>query len=549
MSDWRSRAKPVPTGGGWKSRAKPVSVSGEIDLDNLKDEAPEWLSTADRLKINNLSQSPQASIKYLQEKYPDAEFKISGNEIQLRKKGTSDWFVASPSFTKDPIGKIGDNAFNIGSGLVQGKFTPQGALGSAVLKNAGMGGALEALRQTMGRAAGIPNELGEGVADTVGAAATGAGATALMGAGPQARGLVQKGYDVGKTLGRKTLGAATGIESKYLKNYGLNPEKYDEIVDPSLLARDIRADAEKYIGDKKEVLGKGVAQSMQDANEQVSLRPVAATFRNQEAQLVNKLKNQTPETLALQDELRKAFEYKFGGLPKEIPAPEAFALQQRLRNDAKFSSPTSDAVKASNQRAWGALNEQFSKSTGGKSDIAKKAYKDALDEEAALTPIFGLNAKDEVTGAQQTLNNISKADELSRIAKKGQLEQSMSNGLPIKQKVDDLQTWYAINNPDLSRTTPLSYLAGAVGGFAGFKGGGGMLGGALGAAAGKTAANAALSPAMIKSGIKSVKAFEELAKRNPEIFYLAPNELLQKAIDEPIQEKTMSIWDHINNKL
>lgn len=107
------------------------------DQGKVIDEMPEWVSNTDRMVVKNLANSPEESIKYLQGKYPDADVRNVGGEMQLRKKGTSDWGRLDPSFSpfSNPIGTIKDlgrDVTDFAMDAVQGGAEALGVAGGAM---------------------------------------------------------------------------------------------------------------------------------------------------------------------------------------------------------------------------------------------------------------------------------------------------------------------------------------------------------------------------------------------------------------------------------
>jgi len=223
----------------------------------------------ERALAKNLSQSPEATVRYLTQEHPELEVKTDGKRYFIKDKGKEGKFkVLDPDtgmISKDIIGDIADIGWDILSGGVETAAGIGGALGGAAATPF-IGGAgaipgamaassattagMEAARQKIGQLAGIPQEVsGTDVAISGGIGAvspllfgTGAGAGQLAKAGVKkgiakfgekgVGGLAKEGagrlmggaYDVvAKHIPAKAAEVMSGISSKVYKDYIENP--------------------------------------------------------------------------------------------------------------------------------------------------------------------------------------------------------------------------------------------------------------------------------------------------------------------------------------
>lgn len=187
-----------------------VAGMGGVGPDTIQEEHPE-ITWKDRLVVKNLATSPEATISYLKKEHPDLDIKtdpISG-QVKVKALGESQYRVLDPDtgvfsnlkeFGKD-IADVGyDVASGIGSGIATAAGGVAGALGGAgvgaipgaMAAGAGSSAALEALRQGLGSAAGIEDNIDPlqiGVAGLAGGLSP-----ALMGTGATAANIAGKGW-------------------------------------------------------------------------------------------------------------------------------------------------------------------------------------------------------------------------------------------------------------------------------------------------------------------------------------------------------------------
>jgi hypothetical protein len=179
----------------------------------------------DRMAVKTLGNSDDASIKYLQKQNPNLEFTTKDGEIYAKTKGDNKFMRLDPNQLAsdykggelDRLKELGkdtlDLAYDIPAGALQGAATALGGIGgfmagggvgalpAAAAAGAASGGGLEYMRQKLGQALGINEDVKGGQVGF----ATGAGAVSplLFGAGTS------------QALAKKV---ASGLDSEALVN-------------------------------------------------------------------------------------------------------------------------------------------------------------------------------------------------------------------------------------------------------------------------------------------------------------------------------------------
>ena len=98
-----------------------------------KDESHPDISFLDRFNVKNLASNPEAGISYLQKQHPDMSFKSVNGEIQMRKKGESEYRVLDPSgFDLQDITDVAGDIAQGGAETVAGTAATMGSLNPLV---------------------------------------------------------------------------------------------------------------------------------------------------------------------------------------------------------------------------------------------------------------------------------------------------------------------------------------------------------------------------------------------------------------------------------
>lgn len=176
----------------------------------VEDRMPEGLAFG-RFMVKNLGTDPMSSVKYLEKEYgKDFDFDIESGEILAKKKGDKTWGKLDPSGIE--LQDISDVGYDIGAGTLTGAATAIGGLGGGVplaaLSGSGASTGLEALRQKLGQATGVSENMDN--LSLLMAAGTGAISPMLFGTGASAAGVAKAAAKAGKA--EKLLGKL-GIET------------------------------------------------------------------------------------------------------------------------------------------------------------------------------------------------------------------------------------------------------------------------------------------------------------------------------------------------
>lgn len=200
------------------------------------------ISAMSRAVFKNLGTGGESGINYLQKENPGLEFKYDDSgEVLAKKRDEKSWKRLDPSGVdltsmagaKEALQDIGDVAFDIPAGLVQGAATAAAGIGAgaasgglaalpaAMGAGAASGGALEAARQGLGKYFGVNEEMDP--TSLKFAAGAGAVSPLLFGAGGTAA-------QVAKTAAKKGL-ASEGADALLKSQRGVLGRGYDAAVD------------------------------------------------------------------------------------------------------------------------------------------------------------------------------------------------------------------------------------------------------------------------------------------------------------------------------
>jgi hypothetical protein len=195
---------------GARSQAKqdPYDLSGIRNSVTTENKMPDDVSLYHRAVVENFSNNPWSSIKYLAERYPDYDVAHDGNHIVMRKKGGGDWRPLDPktdlsdAFTHplDTLKRGAENISDIAAPAAEGvaanvpgdvagaaiAMTPAApaAIPAAAAINYGAGTGLDALRQKIGNWLGLDQDVNWKDANLSGA--TSAAGPLLFGTGGSA---------------------------------------------------------------------------------------------------------------------------------------------------------------------------------------------------------------------------------------------------------------------------------------------------------------------------------------------------------------------------
>ena len=330
---------PAPQAGPWQNYAEDTAPAPEIvnEVADLKG----------RAIAKNFAQSPDKQVQYLQKMNPDYQVSLVDGEVVARKPGEAKLKKLDADFSpisdpwqtlKDLPADALDIAYDVPAGFAQAGATALGALGGtavapgvgtvagAITASGASSAASEALRQKLGKQLGIDQQVsGKDVAT---AGLIGAASTGLLGAGKvggqQVKGLVQKGYEVGKnTVAPKLASALSGVPVDRIKGYANNMDAVDQLEREGVTGYvdKLRGKITDWLDESKQAAGKNVRKAVEGAKVPVDISKAKAAFTNRINQLQSK-PNLTEADQAEIDALKASYQKYFGLARPKAPSPE-----------------------------------------------------------------------------------------------------------------------------------------------------------------------------------------------------------------------------------
>lgn len=514
--------------------------------DQVSDEMPEWLETSDRAVVKNLSNNNEEALKYLQGKYPDAEFKSAGDEIIARKRGEQAYGKLDPSSWS--LKELGRDALDLGYDAAQ-MVAEGGGAALGTLANPGLGTALGA-----GAGAGAASTAKEALRKHFGLtgemSGTDIATDAAMGAVlPSALKKLGQGTKwAAKKAAPSLYAKATGVPVERLK---ILADKGDELAgmsdDTALAMReDIGSALDEGFQKNLDNVSKMYGVADEGAG-QVSMRDVVGSLDQEIAQLEDLVKR-NPGTGAFQKKLDDAIAFReevFSGntSPLSMNIKDSMGLNDTL---SKMTSWGDDAIGTGISET----KERLAKLLQGKTKesilqaapdraTADTVFKGLLDEQSYIKRYFG--GSDKVQSAkkiQSSLKNLGTGKDpvldggFQRLPKETQEQiMKLKNELDTHQYLTGLNKNRVVTEGNLGSAaldnlvgkSPLEKLLTAMGTGAGYVAQG-PVGGVVGAAIGKGTGKFIASPRSVKAVSKAGKKvgekmsnLEELLRSNPEL--------------------------------
>lgn len=527
---------------------------GQPEPDKVNDQMPEWLNPDDRSVVKNLSNSDGESLKYLQSKYPDAEFKQSGSDILVRKKGEQAYGKLDPSFSplSNPMGTLKDlwnDTKDLGYDAVQGVAEGAGALAGApgglpgvMAGSAGGAGAASFLKEKLREKYGLTDkaDMGNVLTDM-----------AVGGALPGVMNVAGKGVKaLAKTATPKAYGWLVGRSPEQLKRLA---DKGDDLANMS--SDEALAGVEglrKSFGDDvaKRLDAEGARYAAAEADGGlVNTIPIVESIDNEIAKL-QQLVKENPYSGTLKQELNDAIKYRIkeigpmGLKPKKMKLDAASKLRNALSDSylpaykddigqmvGKGVSSTEEKFANIMRRG---LKEQQNIATGGQigsidSDYVKLNSIAKFGREYLDTPKKIISTIDKLTEGKDDvlLGKFQRLpQELQEQILGLQKDRDLYNylkGINKKRVITDENVGTAAANALVGRS-PIEKFLTLAGGAAGTASGAGYPGMAAGLAIGRGVGKVIASPKNVlraskfgdKVGTK-MNNLEELLKKNPEL--------------------------------
>lgn len=506
------------------------------------------VSWQDRAIVKNFSQSPEKSANYLKKHNPQLDTRVWDGRVLVKGKNETQWRPLDPDAEGfDGLGEfardIGDVGYDVLSGVGQALALPAGGIVGSGIAGAGA----EALRQGIGSAIGIDNELGQAAQDV---ALTGAIGAAVPAIGKAITPTVQKAAEKGLEYAPAVLSKIGGQSKQQVQTLAdnLGDLKVMDKKGISGFVDNTRQQALEAVESATRKAGEDIG-SIVDSVESVDISPVKQQIKAR----IEDLKKQFERTRnpATADDLGAAidnFNSHFGKLddagglsnvdefgmsldeiPDIVSGRAAFDLKQNLKgvsksfneSDAAFKSrfPKSSSTNTKmTAKSFGdaemAINDVMEEASGGQIKQANKIYaqQQALQDELAPA----LKSKEKLANALRTLgtdSNRTKAELLDYLDKNyGTNLIQASNKLNMANTFGEgAKNIGGLDVTEITKQTPFSTLLGTIGGVAGWGAGSGFAaagGVALGQAVGKKMS----SPAAIRKYVETLVRTDKYAK-------------------------------------
>lgn len=538
-----------------------TAPEGISDSVITQQEMPEDVSAYHRFVAKNFSNSPDSTIKYLQERYPQYEISHDKGNILFKKPGENTYKVLDPKGITgigEGLMDLTDIGTDVGAGAASTAAsaaaglaaapTVVGALPAAMAAGGTTSAGLEALRQKIGSYLGIPQEVsGKDVAIS---GALGAAAPLLFGTGASAAQIAAKSAEKGLTetgaeaLAKSQKGVitrslsgiyskASGIPKKVVETAGDNMDKIktlEKAENPTTeLAKSLTDDVSKLEKAHNKV-GSEIGDAVQSHPDPIDLTSAKDPYLKKISELEG-IRRREGLTPALKEDLQSAkSEYKrlFGEKIAEAPksqidpitlekiapsveamteepatsAEKAFLIKRKLTEAANLGiahkGPTSDLTESLARQGGGALSSEFATS------IPKLEKLNPIYEAGSRVLDFIRPKTKTESSAYNLVKNLKNKSKEVDAETLNMLDKTVGTKFIDKANlIDAFQTFRKTRPFELGWSTikqrAPAELAGAAGGaYLGYKSGGGYQGGLTGGLAGGALGAGAGSPTAIR---------------------------------------------------
>lgn len=582
-------------------------ASGGAEPNVLEEMHPEF-TTMDRLIVKNLGNDPEASARYLQKQHPSLEVKADGSgKILARGHGEKDYRVLDPDTDllsvgtlKDLPGDIGDVLWDVGSGIGTSAATALGglagaaggggvgALPGAAAAGAASSGAIEALRQALGKGVGVNDDVkGSDVAWAAGAGAVspllfGTGASAQQAAKWGVKEATQRGLPgmfrdkVAPKIGEITSGVAEDtirFAREHLPQIdALDKGKLVEYIAPK------RAAVRQALDAKQDVIGKAIGEAVDSAEVLIPtsrirqpLDDLVSALEKDQSHLDNPamasqiagvketikeiFSRRKPEESLLLDAFGQPVKQVEKLIPDDLTPAAAWRLKKQLGELARVAKlrtgemlkgneklgVSSKELDAALKKAGGAVKNELNRAVDGLAPLNAQ-YEKAAKIRDALQPM--LKSDDKMYRQVSTLS-----DTPNRI--KRELIEDADKFLGTDMaKTSDLLT--AFKNfgkaPWLAKSSQGTVSTGRIGAMAGASGALGYYLGAKTGEQGGAGLGAGIGTALgaLVGGPKALRAYMQAGRFADKIGKAAEKPGVGWA--RPIQSIPFSAWQMMNNK-
>jgi hypothetical protein len=503
------------------------------------------VSFADRAIVKNFAQSPDKGAKYIKQQNPNLETRVYDGRVLVKDRNATKWNVLDPEgFDIEDISDIG---YDVASGVAQAVALPT----TGILGSAAAGAGAEALRQSLGAAAGIDQDLGEAAGDVALAGTLGglipAAGKAITPAAKKIAGLAsQKAPAALSKIGRQSKEEIQTLQDnlgnlKMIEKEGVTP-----------YVENIRGQAVEAVEDVTRKAGEDISNIISNTGA-VNIAPAKEILRKRIDKLLKNYEANPTGTAA--DDLKAAtdlYNEKFG-LRDEVSgelfteeiapgvnlaiketddivdASTAWTIKKDLQGASKSYNMQDDAFKSRHAKASSyqsqrtadsfleaerKLNDQLDIASNGKIKEANKIYAEQKSLENDIKPIF--KSVEKLERSLRTLGSDSnkvKAELLSYLD-----GNYGTNLIEASNKIRMANTFgkgsknlEGLNVTSVTEQTPLSSLLGGIGGVIGWKTGTGQ-GAVAGAALGQALGKKLSSPKAIRKYVEGIVRTDKYAK-------------------------------------
>jgi len=334
-------------------------VAGVADM-KIVDEAHPAVSWKDRALVKNFGTG--SGVGYLRTKYPNLQIEERDGEVLMKGKNENQWRKLDPSTIE--LADVGDIAYDVGAGLLEGAATVAGAAGGvpgALAAGAASGVGMEALRQKIGEALGVNKEMDKSQLAAAGAA--GAISPLLFGTGKAGskvleKGIIGSGYEkLTRGLAPEIAGITSGEKAKVFRDYVGNPKTMKFLSDENNLKKyvdEAGRTLETSLKNRKRDVGKKIGDVLSelpdtDVSEVINLSQLRGGLE-QEFDMLMKSLDPDDRVIgkSLMNKLKRGFgryvetpsgDLKFSGKFKDkMSYDDAMALRNKFRKEAKFGT-------------------------------------------------------------------------------------------------------------------------------------------------------------------------------------------------------------------
>lgn len=477
---WEEYKSPQESAKGpWSEYAQPTDEGEE----KIEDVMHPDISFKDRAIYKNFAVDPAQGFAYMQKKYPDLEFKAgTSGDMLIKGRNEDSWKKLDPSGFD--IEDISDVAYDVPAAIAEGAATAAGGIGGfflgggvgaipgAMAAGGTAGAGTEALRQYIGKEAGVAEEYDPsmmGVNAAFGAVSplllgTGAGlkqvgkAAAKKGLSQEATeqalkaqsGLLKRGATgVTEAISPKMGSMMSGYEPEALQKMGQMVDEKLMTMDPSQIARSTVQEVGTALKTKRDAVGARYGEALKALDVEINI----GEYEKPLFDLVQKYKDRMAKATAGLDEeqIMKNAEYqdyahirdiyesyankggvlKGSGIPEYLDKINDLSLVRKNANVSAKSKVDQDIVRVTKQIA-GNVNKSLDKTAAGQAfSGVKKEYSDIFELEELANKYF----KDP-TKAQSTMQNLASPKQAVRADDVRHIGREL--GVDLKDKADQM---------------------------------------------------------------------------------------------------------------